>query len=263
MDYELSITWTRPRGYAVNASAELHTSGALASIASSAFTGGGNYTYNEDGSIASSSSVFGGAGKFAKNIGGTLAFGTVAGGAGARLTGGNFWQGAVTGLVVSGLNHAVHNDDEEPKPKPKPKGAKALNLEQANKFYNRTNGKVSDIYNVDASTVDLNFVNTTGWIIDNLYNVQTLYLSENGLVFGKLNLIYKGNNQVQILNDVYDFNLEFSNPMKFTEFISPRNLFTAIGQINAGYGTSFTFKFNGLNTIPPPRVFNFERGPKY
>jgi hypothetical protein len=40
-----------------------------------------------------------------------IAFGTVAGGAGAALTGGNFWQGAVTGLVVSGLNHAMHPMD--------------------------------------------------------------------------------------------------------------------------------------------------------
>ncbi|MFB9109794.1 hypothetical protein [Flavobacterium gyeonganense] len=40
-----------------------------------------------------------------------IAFGTVSGGAGAALTGGNFWQGAVTGLVVSGLNHAAHSDD--------------------------------------------------------------------------------------------------------------------------------------------------------
>lgn len=38
-----------------------------------------------------------------------IAFGTVAGGAGAALTGGNFWQGAVTGLVVSGLNHAMYD----------------------------------------------------------------------------------------------------------------------------------------------------------
>jgi len=40
---------------------------------------------------------------------GMIAFGTVSGGAGAKLTGGNFWQGAVTGLVVSGLNHYVHS----------------------------------------------------------------------------------------------------------------------------------------------------------
>lgn len=34
------------------------------------------------------------------------------GGAGAELTGGNFWKGAVTGLVFSGLNHAMHKNDE-------------------------------------------------------------------------------------------------------------------------------------------------------
>ncbi len=47
-------------------------------------------------------------GAWAKSDFGTLAFGTFAGGAGAQLSGGNFWQGAVTGLVVSGLNHVAH-----------------------------------------------------------------------------------------------------------------------------------------------------------
>ncbi|CVK16174.1 hypothetical protein Ga0061079_105133 [Apibacter mensalis] len=41
-------------------------------------------------------------------IGGTLFFGSVSGGFGAVLTNGNFWQGAATGLIVSGLNHVVH-----------------------------------------------------------------------------------------------------------------------------------------------------------
>lgn len=36
-----------------------------------------------------------------------LAFGTVNGGAIASLTGDKFWEGAVTGLVVSGLNHVA------------------------------------------------------------------------------------------------------------------------------------------------------------
>lgn len=49
-----------------------------------------------------------GAGEFAESGVGMVAFGTLAGGAGASLTGGNFWQGAVTGLVVSGLNHLAH-----------------------------------------------------------------------------------------------------------------------------------------------------------
>ena len=34
--------------------------------------------------------------------------GTIGGGTAAALAGGNFWQGAVTGLIVSGLNHALH-----------------------------------------------------------------------------------------------------------------------------------------------------------
>jgi hypothetical protein len=50
-------------------------------------------------------------GNFASSGLGMISFGTVSGGAGAALTGGNFWQGAVTGLVVSGLNHAMHEMD--------------------------------------------------------------------------------------------------------------------------------------------------------
>ncbi|WP_347066563.1 hypothetical protein [Flavobacterium sp. WV_118_3] len=43
-----------------------------------------------------------------------VAFGSVSGVTGASLTGGNFWQGAATGLVVSGLNHALHSGDTDP-----------------------------------------------------------------------------------------------------------------------------------------------------
>lgn len=47
--------------------------------------------------------------KFADKGVGTIIFGTVSGGFGAELAGGNFWKGAATGLIVSGLNHAMHN----------------------------------------------------------------------------------------------------------------------------------------------------------
>ncbi len=47
-------------------------------------------------------------GKFSSSGVGTIAFGTISGAAGAALTGGNFWQGAVIGMVVSGLNHVAH-----------------------------------------------------------------------------------------------------------------------------------------------------------
>lgn len=47
--------------------------------------------------------------KFAGQAGGKILFGAVAGGVGAELMGGNFWQGAVTGGVVAGLNHVMHD----------------------------------------------------------------------------------------------------------------------------------------------------------
>ncbi|AZB18411.1 hypothetical protein EG352_11770 [Chryseobacterium indologenes] len=39
---------------------------------------------------------------------GTVLFGALSGGIGAELSGGNFWQGAVIGGVVAGLNHTMH-----------------------------------------------------------------------------------------------------------------------------------------------------------
>lgn len=76
--------------------------GALASIASSAFSWDGNGAAK---GLGWGSSV--------RDSGaGMIAFGTVSGGAGAALTGGNFWQGAVTGLVVSWLNHKEHQQQD-------------------------------------------------------------------------------------------------------------------------------------------------------
>jgi len=47
-------------------------------------------------------------GSFAESTAGMYAFSGVAGGLGFVFTGGNFWQGAVTGLMVAGLNHLNH-----------------------------------------------------------------------------------------------------------------------------------------------------------
>lgn len=63
----------------------------------------------------------------------TMFFGTVSGGLSAELSGGNFWQGAATGVVVSGLNHVMHrigneqifSEDENGDPtKPRPDASK-------------------------------------------------------------------------------------------------------------------------------------------
>ncbi|NHN25699.1 hypothetical protein FIA58_008410 [Flavobacterium jejuense] len=74
--------------------------GALSSMAAGLWSGG---------SLKGGDGNWGGlGGKFSQSTVGILSFGTIAGGAGATLTGGNFWTGAATGLVVSGLNHAMH-----------------------------------------------------------------------------------------------------------------------------------------------------------
>ena len=46
--------------------------------------------------------------KFAESTVGTITFGALSGGIGAELSGGNFWQGAVIGGIVAGLNHELH-----------------------------------------------------------------------------------------------------------------------------------------------------------
>ncbi|AZA52499.1 hypothetical protein [Chryseobacterium sp. G0201] len=83
---------------------------------------------------------------------GTIAFGSLAGGFGSALTGGNFWQGALIGGVVAGLNHLMHMDDgsgdgdgngDPPRKKYKFKDAKA-------RWQSRKGGTVD----VDASTID-------------------------------------------------------------------------------------------------------------
>jgi hypothetical protein len=79
--------------------------GALASLASSLWQGG-DTTQTKTYRVGSFSDTItetthhagiSGALGMSKTVG-TLVFGTIAGGAGAALTGGNFWQGAVTGL---------------------------------------------------------------------------------------------------------------------------------------------------------------------
>ena len=86
------------------------SSGAISSVVASLWQGGDHIVDNGDYTMTRTS--WGGiGGNFAQSGAGTLFFGTISGGLGARLTGGNFWQGAATGLVVSGLNHLAHKVD--------------------------------------------------------------------------------------------------------------------------------------------------------
>ncbi len=58
-------------------------------------------------------------GDFGSSSVGTIAFGAFSGGVGAELSGGNFWQGAIAGGIVAGLNDVMHEmGDDYGKPKP-------------------------------------------------------------------------------------------------------------------------------------------------
>ncbi|OOV29135.1 hypothetical protein BXU11_04210 [Flavobacterium sp. LM5] len=88
--------------------------GALSSIASSAWGGGMSSETVDD--VTTQTIHKGLSGASGMNNGfGTIAFGTVTGGVSAKLTGGNFWQGAVTGLFVSALNHTFHESGDKNK----------------------------------------------------------------------------------------------------------------------------------------------------
>ena len=86
-------------------------SGSLSSVAASLWQGGSTsgckWEGGLDGGFEYSVRNYQGISGFlgAKNGIGTVLFGAISGGAGAALTGGNFWQGAVTGGIVAGLNH--------------------------------------------------------------------------------------------------------------------------------------------------------------
>ena len=94
--------------------------GALSSIASSVFGGASG---KESGFFKENNWAWGTKEVFHSGIGtatgtvGMIAFGSIMGGVGSSLTGGNFWQGAVTGAFVSGLNHAMHSIDPPGKKK--------------------------------------------------------------------------------------------------------------------------------------------------
>lgn len=117
--------------------------GALSSIASSAWSGGSTETtgFSKENNWAygaktiTHEGIGSGTGTF-----GMIAFGTVSGGAGAALTSGNFWQGAVTGLVVSGLNHALHQIDP-----PKGKTKVLKNTKEATDYYKHGDGSAASL----------------------------------------------------------------------------------------------------------------------
>ncbi|MCJ7933837.1 MAG: hypothetical protein MUW56_09425 [Chryseobacterium sp.] len=79
---------------------------------------------------------------------GQITFEALAGGAGSALSGGNFWQGALIGGTVAGLNHAMHeigNELTQKEPQQKKEswdldGDGKMDLGEANNWYRKGKG---------------------------------------------------------------------------------------------------------------------------
>jgi hypothetical protein len=193
------------------------------------------------------------AGDFAKTAEGIVLSGAVLGGVGSELTGGNFWQGALIGGVVAGLNAAMHRMDtpfDEKTVQSQRQGEPwdldgdgRISLDEANNWYRKGGGKSITL---DASKIDLNSADTSKW-------QKTLFNSKEGRVLGNITVEYLGNNQVKILPDTYNFEmhgnpLSVRNPIKnYGTWI--RNTATILGLLKAGSGMQYKINFSGINTI--------------
>ena len=78
-----------------------------------------------------------------------------------------------------------------------------MSLSEANNWYRNGDGKTVTL---DTSKIDLNSVDTKGWIKGKTYGVQTLVNLSDGRVLGNITVKYLGNNQVSILSDTYNLN---------------------------------------------------------
>lgn len=155
--------------------------------------------------------------------------------------GGDFWRGAATGASVGLLNHLGDKVNQEVIRKRILKDGR-LTLSEANEWYRYGKGKS---LTVDASKVDLDFIDIGDWKVGDQRAVQTLYESRDGRVYGNLTLEYKGNSNFSINKDTYNFEMHSVKTVK-TWF---RNQFTRIGAWHAGKGQQFDIYFSGYNKV--------------
>ena len=245
----------------------------------SGIQGGGFWAGFAAGSIASmASSVFKWDGNGAKkglgwgssvrdSTGGMIAFGTIMGGAGAALTGGNFWQGAVTGLVVAGLNHAMHQIDPPGKkrdPLVRADGSRITNADvdgdgkvaliELEYWYRNGGGKA---ININASSLSMDGVDPNlfkGLAVGSHVGVNLLFSDfwgGEGALYGELDFEYRGGNQVKITPNIYNFDVgaDVGHPWFNSASGFVRNVGTVLGNIAAGSGTEYMINFKGNATL--------------
>lgn len=152
-------------------------------------------------------------GKFSNSAVGTITFGALSGGVGSELTGGNFWQGAVVGGIVAGLNHTLHNN--------------------SNRWDLNGDGKLSkteaDLWGVQNDSIDITVDNKKiDWsgleyvLPKNIkpgdrFAISTvdafIYLPyETAATYGGTSFIYNGKGSVTVINQAYHYEPRTNNP---------------------------------------------------
>ncbi|WP_138479024.1 FG-GAP-like repeat-containing protein [Dyadobacter bucti] len=183
-------------------------------------------------------------------IGASAAFGGVV----SELSGGNFWKGAAQAGIVAGFNHAAHALDDRAAARLQRRilADGRLSLGEANLWARKGGGR--DL-TVDASKLDLGWVDDEGWNSENGKHVQTLFNSEDGLVHGRIYLERVSAQRATIQDAAYDFD---QKGKYFDNFL--RNSFNTWGRWNATHlGLSniikYTIHYNGAAIINQYRLY--------
>ena len=163
----------------------------------------------------------------------------------SELGGGKFANGAITGAFSIMFNDIMHDTRRLVRRYIKKRIESDGELDFAEAYLWYKVGKGGKI-NVDASKINLNFLDPAKLEIGKIESVQTWMSGlEQGLVYGGINIKYLGNNLVKILNDKYDFDI---HPWKsFKEVV--RNVETKFADIIHGKGSPYTIRFRGTNII--------------
>lgn len=175
---------------------------------------------------------------------GEISLNAILSGTVSEIGGGKFANGAVTGAFAIMFNDMMHGKDYILKMiKKQIEKDGELVFSEAYLWYKVGKGKK---ITVDASKIDLNFIDPSQFEVGNVYDIQTWNSGfKQGIVYGGIKVCYIGDNYVTIKNDKYDFDMHPWD--SFKEIV--RNLETIGADLIHGKGTPFEIKFKGVNKI--------------
>lgn len=208
--------------------------GAVSSIMSSVWQGGQSEWQNPFTGEKHTYTAFKGLGNgFTNKTVGTMFFGTISGAAAAAVSGGNFWQGAVSGLIVSGLNHVAHSMMwEDPIKQPwDTNGDGKLQKSEADNWWLNGKGKPITVDNrlIDWSGLDVDKIDALK--VGSSFSIETheAFMDleyETAATYGGTSFIKTGQFIIEVQDQKYHYDYRPNNSPK--NII--RNIMTRIGK---------------------------------